>query len=147
MFDILLQQNKSDSRYINKIITLITSLTGELKNQSSLLTPIFVIQPSSSEIVSCNYFTIPVWNRSYFVTDIISITNDLVEIHGKVDVLTSFSNEILELECIIERQESLYNLYLPDGDFRIEGRPSVTSLRFPGGPTRNTLTLIATGGS
>ena len=49
------------------------------------------------------------------------------------DLLMTFKTDILELECIIARQESEYNTYLNDNRLQVINRQDVTTLEFPGG--------------
>ena len=47
------------------------------------------------------------------------VRNNLYEISCHVDVLESYKDSILNLNCRIERQSKEYNLLLPDNDLTI----------------------------
>lgn len=67
-------------------------INGALRDRTSVLNPVVTIK--SNEIPIYNYCYIPMFKRYYFITDIESVNNGLVKIECKVDVLTSFANEI-----------------------------------------------------
>ena len=118
-FNIILQMNKSDYNVLDKSLTNIATVSGRLKDSTSIIDPIILISGDISNYINCNYMTISNFNRSYFINNIISITNSLFEIHAHVDVLTSFKSEIRANNCILSRQENKYNLYLNDGSLKI----------------------------
>lgn len=77
--------------------------------------------------------SIPVFNRSYFITDLVSIRDGLTEIHAHCDVLSSFWDYIKTNDVITHRQENSNNLYLDDGTFKVYQNPSIILKEFPAG--------------
>jgi len=132
-FNIIMQQNNSERNKINKDITNIETLTGNLRATTSIIDPVIVIEGDLSDYVDCNYMTIEEFNRSYFITNIRSLANDLIEITAHVDVLYSFKDEILNNTGIIRRQEEKWNLYVDDAVFRTYQNPVVYTQPFPQG--------------
>lgn len=138
-----LQTNYSDVNVLDKNISNVSSVSGVLKEQTSILNPIIKIQGSLPTGV--NYMTIPDFGRSYFVTDIQSITNDIFEITGKVDVLTTYKNQIRGCTGIVSRQESNWNLFLDDGSFKVYQNEIIKLAVFESGFTLNQFVLAVAG--
>lgn len=135
-FTIKFQTSNSDKRMLDKNITDNFDLTGTLRNECSILNPVILIEKNLGDLATCNYMTIPSFgNRSYFITDIISIRNGLVEVHGHVDVLTTYKDAIRKNTGITYRQETNWNLYLDDGSFKAYQNPRIQLKEFPTGFT------------
>lgn len=145
-FNIVLQTNNSDKNVLDKSLTNIATISGTLKNETSIINPVILISGNLSTYVNCNYMTISTFGRSYFVTDIRSIRNGLIEVSGHVDVLTSYKNQIRENTGIIHRQENLWNLYLNDGAFRVYQNPIVLTKEFSTGFSTPEFVLAVAGG-
>ena len=147
-FTINLQTNNDEKIKIGKYITNVISVSGTLKNQTSIIDPTLIVESTDAvNFLKCNYMTIPSFNRSYFITDIKSVNNKLWEINAHVDVLESFKDEILSNTGIIARQEKEWNLYLDDGAFKSYQNPLVMTKTFPKGFTSQEFILITAGGA
>lgn len=144
-FNIILQTNLSEAHKVDKSLTNLFTATGELKIATSIIDPVVIIQANLPALVNCNYATISSFGRSYFVTNIVSINNALVEIHCHVDVLSSFSGQLKEQSAIIYRQENKWNLYLNDGSFRVYQNPNVLTREFPSGFSTQEFVLAVAG--
>ena len=132
-FTVALQSNASPKNQIDKSVTCVLSVSGTLKEGTSVIDPVILVQAPLSTLVTANYMAISAFGRSYFITDIRSIRNDLVEISGHVDVLSTYAACIRGNNAIIYRQENDWNLYLDDGSFQIYQNPSVLTRPFPSG--------------
>lgn len=132
-FDIILQRNQSEKNALSKVVNELATVTGVLKNETSIVNPTIIIECNVSDFSLCNYMSIPEFDRSYFVTDIRSIKNGLVEFTCHVDVLSSFAPYIRANRAIIEKQENAWNVYLDDGTFRVYQNPMVLTKMFPTG--------------
>ena len=144
-FNIILQQNKSEMNKVLKSITDIMTVSGFLKEETSIIDPVIKIECDLSSVVGCNYLSIPEFGRSYFVNNIRSIRNGLVEFACHVDVLSSFASAIKENTAIVKRQENNWNLYLNDGSFKVYQNPNVLTKAFPSGFTTQELVLAVAG--
>ena len=80
-----------------------------LKDNCSFLAPIIRIK--LAEKPTFNYMKFD--DRYYWITDIISVNNDIWEIHGQVDVLTTFRNHIFNTSAFV-LFDSTPNTQLPD---------------------------------
>lgn len=133
MFDIVLQVNASEKNKLDKSITNIATLTGDLKAGTSIIDPVITFEGDLSNFVTCNYMSIPTFNRSYFVTNIRSVRSNIFEISAHVDVLTTYAAQIRSNMAIVRRQENQWNLYLNDGTFKVYQNPMVLTKEFPSG--------------
>lgn len=133
-FDIHLQLNKSDMKQLNKTVETIDTYSGTLKSDTSIVDPVIMIECDLSQVANANYMTIPAFgNRSYFITNIRSIRNGLVEFSCHCDVLSTYKDSIRQNSAIVRRQENDWNLYLNDGSLKIYHDPLVLTTPFPQG--------------
>lgn len=144
--DITLQINSSEKNKLDKSITDIVTLSGTLREQTSIINPVIVIEGDLSSFVNCNYMTISAFNRSYFINNITSISNNLFEISAHVDVLSTYKSQIRENSAIIARQEKKWNLYLNDGVFKTYQNPHIVTKAFPSGFTQQHFIFSVAGG-
>ena len=132
-FNILLQVSSSEKNKLDKDVTTLATVTGVLKSETSIVNPVITIEGDVSQFATCNYMEIPVFGRKYFVTNIRSIRNNLVEVAAHVDVLSTYAAQIRANTAIVHRQENRWNLYLNDGTFRVYQNPMVLTREFPNG--------------
>lgn len=144
--NITLQINNSEKNRLDKSITDLITLTGTLRDKTSIVDPIIVIEGDLSSYVNCNYLTISAFNRSYFVNNITSLRNDLFEITAHVDVLSTYKSQIRANSAIIARQEKKWNLYLNDGVFKTYQNPFIVTKAFPSGFTEQHFIFSVAGG-
>lgn len=144
-FNIILQVNNSEKNRLTKNITDIITVSGELKSETSIIDPIIMISCDLSAVTTCNYLTISAFGRSYFVNNIRSIRNGLVEFSCHSDVLSSFAQSIRANTGIIKKQAHDWNLYLNDGTFKVYQNPNVLTKAFPSGFTTQEFVLAIAG--
>lgn len=132
MLTVNLMVNSSPVEKIGKSLSSSLSFACSLKDNTSVLNPVIIIK-SSDNIYNFNYMYIQELNRYYFINDIISVNNNIWEIHGHVDVLETYKESILNLNAVIKRQRDLYNLYLNDPDFMTYNYDKLQTLKFKGG--------------
>ena len=126
--NIYLYRNDSEDNKINKNLTLLYTMSGELKEACSIQNPIITFE--ASNLSGVNYLYIEEFDRYYFVNQCTVIRNDLWELSCHVDVLESFKSEILQQTAVIARQESLYNLYQEDEMFKTYSKPILDEIAF-----------------
>lgn len=144
-FNISLQVNNSERERLYKSIDDIFSVSGVLKSDTSIIDPVIIIECNLNAVINCNYMTISAFGRSYFVNNIRSIRNGLVEFSCHCDVLSSFASQIRNNTAIIKRQENDWNLYLNDGSFKVYQNPDVLTKAFPSGFTTQEFVLAIAG--
>ena len=64
-----------------------------LKENTSLNDPVFIMDNVGNLLSSYNYCY--AFNRYYFIDDIVSISNDHVELHCSTDYLATYKDDIL----------------------------------------------------
>lgn len=144
-FNISLMVNSSPKEQLDKNLSTIQTVSGTLKEETSLIDPTIKIQGSVSSFSNCNYMYIPEFNRYYFVTDIRSITNSIFEVSGHVDVLMTYRHRIRDNNAIVRRQANSWNLYLNDGSFKVYQNPIVLTKAFPSGFSHQEFVLAVAG--
>lgn len=124
----------SERNIINKDIRQVQSVNAIIKGDISVETPTLIFDYSGNS-TNINYVMIPEFNRNYFITDILELTGGRYMIRCKSDVLESFKNSILGLQCVIDKQESdvLSNMYYNDGSFISSEKEFIYNKPFPHG--------------
>lgn len=112
------------------------TMNGYLRDQSSAINPVIRIEKTTPPTTGgYNYMYISDFDRYYFITDIVAMREDLWEIHGKVDVLYTYSTDILNSRVIIDKTSDISkaNLYLNDGSFVMDSHKYNEVKQFPTG--------------
>ena len=81
-----------------------------IKNGSSIITPTFLVAGESFDYNYCSFN-----GRYYWITDITSVRNELWEVQCRVDVLSSWKNEILNSKGFVKYSSSDNNQNIKDG--------------------------------
>lgn len=98
------------------------TLSCSLKDTCSFLNPGLII----------NYSSVPKWNyfkfedRYYWITDIVSLKNNLWLISGTIDALATFRSHIKNTQAFV-LYDSTANTELPDSRLAIKTTPTVSS--------------------
>ena len=145
-FGILIQRNNSEKNKLDKNIELLLNLTGDLKEDTSLVDPVIKVYSAAGALATANYMTIDTFGRSYFITDIRSINNEITEVSAHVDVLTTYKSQIRGNRAIIKRQQHSWNLYLNDGSLKVYQNPDVVIKNFPSGFNTMEFVMAVAGG-
>ena len=140
---IKLYKNLSAPNYVDKSLTLVDTLEGNLRSPSSIIDPTFTIERELP--TGFNYVEIPSFNRYYFVTGVSTDGRNLVSIACHVDVLMTFKNEIRGSTAVVKRQENKFNLYLDDGIFKAYQNTKHKIIRLPYGFTDYSYILALAG--
>ena len=117
MATITLYKNSSADNVINKSISEVASYNINIKASCSIMMPTIVLDDSAA--LSCNYAYIDTFQRYYFIKTVDVQPGGLCVLQLKEDVLYTYKDSIKKLTAIISRQENLYNLYLPDSEFKV----------------------------
>lgn len=148
MFDIILYTNTSPRNYLNKALTTLSTISGVLKDETSIVNPTIIIEYQGIP-EEANYLYIAEFGRYYYIEDITSVRNGLIEITCASDPLMSFNTAIKNCSGIIRRAQSAshYNMLLDDGSFRTYANPYIRTVEFPNGFTHATFLLAVAGGA
>lgn len=112
-FRVFLQHNESEPEAITKKTKVIKSVDGTLKAGTSVINPTITIEYDGYP-EGVDYVTIPLFHRCYFVDDIVSYSYNLWTISLRVDVLSSYDEDIRNSNGFVVRSEDLYNEMIKD---------------------------------
>lgn len=111
-FTISLFKTASENNRVVKVLTDEKQLSGELRNQTSVLNPSIRIE-SADNISTYNYAYISEFGRYYYITDIVSVRTNCWVVSLRCDVLMSYKDEIQGLNVILNNtQETGLSNYL-----------------------------------
>lgn len=142
--EITLYNNVSENEKIGKSLTAIATLTGTLKDDTSIIAPEILIEYSTP--VGFNYCYIDTFNRYYYVKDVIVVRNNLLRLVLKVDVLESFKTQLLTQMVVIDKNTSDYELYLPDENMVTLAKTKTDIVNFPSGLLESGEFILITAG-
>lgn len=111
--DIILYNNASDPRKLNKTITAIKTIAVRLKDDTDVMHPVIELD-SANLPPTANYCYIEKFSRYYFINrQGIAVGRDLM-LTLDVDVLMSFKGFINNSTVVAERSSNKFNRYIGD---------------------------------
>ena len=129
---IVLLHNKSEKNVIGKTFTTGTGsrlkIEGKTFFNQSILSPVFIIP--ATEVYTYNYAYVPTLHRYYYITDIVALENNMLEVHMQVDPLQSFKTEIMACKAICSRSEWRNNYLINDGAMMVKQPQIVKTIQF-----------------
>lgn len=125
-FSLNLYQNTAEQERVDKssYLTYIDTLNGVLREECSIINPSILIEYTGT-LPTFNYIHIPIFQRYYYVRNIISVRKNLWRIDCSVDVLMTYNSGIRNLEAYIGRQEFDYNNELIDSQLPCEKQSTI----------------------
>lgn len=111
-------------------------MEGFLLNECSILNPIIEIE-TDVNLSTFNYAVIDDFYRCYFITDITVVSDRFWKLTLKCDVLTTYSEDIRNLQANVLRNSSLMNLMLEDNALNTYSDERVQCINFPNSLTSN----------
>lgn len=130
--NIVLYKNASDNNTIGKSLSGALTLSGALRDESSVISPSFRLT-SASNISQYNYAYIESFGRYYYIKGITVERTGVWTLDLEVDVLESFKTEILSLDATLLRQENEFNLYFSDPEWKVYETEQIVTREFPTG--------------
>ena len=130
-FNIVFMYNNEPMNKINKTPAEKFTLTGELKEESSIVDPVILVE--KDDPLDANYAYIEAFRRYYYIKDITSVRTGLWRVTMHTDVLKTFSEGILNSPCIVAKSSSRFNLYLNDSDYKCTQCDITMTKSFPQG--------------
>lgn len=145
-FTISLFKTASENNRVVKVLTDEKQLSGELRNQTSVLSPKIRIE-SADNIAGYNYCYIPEFGRYYYIADITSVRTRVWEVSMRCDVLMSYKDEIQGLNVILDNtQETGLSNYLTSPNW-VNLVKTKTDIRvFPSGLSKQGEFILITAG-
>lgn len=129
---ITLYNNSSEPNKISKHLTPVsTALSGSLRNESEMVNPVVLIEGNVSSLQNANYARIESFGRYYYITEMKSVRNNIVELHLHTDVLMSFN--ISAVSGVVIEAENVGSDYLQGRQFVRLVKSKTDILPFSGG--------------
>lgn len=144
-FTISLFKTASENNRVVKTLTDEKQLSGELRNQTSVLNPSIRIE-SSDNISTYNYAYISEFGRYYYITDIVSVRTNCWTVSLRCDVIMSYSDQIKAITGVVVRQESNPNKLLVDRLERLQSNKEIDILYYPDAFSKNLQYVLVTAG-
>lgn len=145
-FTISLFKTVSENNRVVKVLTDEKQLSGELRNQTSVLNPNIRIE-SADNISGYNYCYIPEFGRYYYITDIVSERTNIWEVSMRCDVLMSYKDEIQNLNVILNNtQKTGLNNYLASNNWVNLVKTKTDIKAFPSGLSEQGEFILITAG-
>lgn len=102
-----------------------TQVTGSFREPVDVLNPVVRVEDSMSIMTNkYNIAHISELNRWYWITNIIWITEDIAELHLKVDVLSTYKTQIGASTQYVLRADASWNAYLVDNLYPVKSDQS-----------------------
>ena len=148
--------NKAPRNMINKsdlLSNASSSITVRYKETTNKLNPDIII---SKDINVANYNYIKVTINSvdrYYFIESYDMAQQYYILHCHEDVLMTFKSDIMNTECIVTKNKSVYNLYLNDDKMKLYAPTRTLTFKFPSGfrssgsKTANMILTINGGGN
>lgn len=109
-------------------------MSGSLRNESNVLNPTILIEHANP--TGYNYCHIPDFGRYYYITEFKSVRTGIWQLNLSVDVLMSYSTQILNLDVIasdIANGESPSELYVNGEQWASTVKTKTDVINFPNG--------------
>lgn len=113
MTSVILYNNSSDTRYVNKVLNNPVEVEGEYKQIQSLLNGTLTLRLAVG-ILDKNYAKID--KNYYYIDNPQYLRTDLIRYDLRLDVLMSCKEQFLELTGVIKRNSVNYNSYFHDNE-------------------------------
>lgn len=102
------------------------TITNETERTISLVYPCDMLAPTVSikgGKIDANYLT-GLFGRKYWISNQ-TVDKGITYLHCSVDAWASWSSDIYGSEQFVERSETDYNIYLPDGQFPLSNKNEI----------------------
>lgn len=127
----------------------ISSGTVNLKEGHDMINPTFTYRITTSTTVEAlrraNYLHDRTNNRYYFIDQVTVDPTNRFEFKCRMDVLMTYKDQLKALTVTLDRSETIFNGYLPDGEFKSLGYRAIACVKFPQGLTNDSYILMTTG--
>ena len=124
--------------------TIQTNISGEMRHSFNELSPSFEISISPSVLSNANYLYCHDNDKYYFITKTYPNKAFMVaECHE--DVLMTYKEQIMALNCIVARASNKWNLYLQDSGRQTQQNQNTYVFEFPNSLDSLSYILITSG--
>lgn len=88
--------------------------TVQISNPANVENPHFILDIPAGGTFEYNYCYIQKWGRYYFLGEPTYLDGNRLTVSGVCDVLTTYADDIRNLDIIVNRTESVENTKIPD---------------------------------
>lgn len=120
----------NEKNSLTKSFTSNYSLPGNIKEPSSVIDPVILIEANLSMIAGCNYCYIPEFRRYYYINNMKTATNTTCTLSLHVDVLNSFADQIKSCAGYVDRNEDIVSPMLSDAERQKQVNPAISTVPF-----------------
>lgn len=147
MLHITLYNNENSGEVMHKKLNKIADREVAQYNDMAIETPILILSGIDADTLSqLNYVYIEEFDRYYDCLPIL-LSDGNYQLTCEVDPLMSFSDDILRLDAIVNKNQYESNMYYDDGSFKTESRENIQVVNFSSGfNDTGRFILIAAGG-
>lgn len=144
--EVIFYYSQSDDRMINKVLSAGETIQGVMRDECSIMSP--TVRFQSANVLRYNYCYIPELQRYYTVVTNNIVRNGVYDITFDVDVLMSFRGDIMQLQCIVDKQTELANgdEYIDDGSLVCDNIMFNTVYQFTSGFNETPAYVLITAG-
>ena len=128
---LILYNNISDKRKLNKTITQLSTVEIKLKDENEIVNPTVILSAAYLP-PSANYAYIAKLKRYYYINGQRILPGNQLELNMSVDVLMSFKDVINNSVVVARRSGNNYNKMLPDM-IPLQANRNVLYRKFAGG--------------
>lgn len=127
--------NKSPNEAAVKELVNEIAYEGYFRNRTSFMDLEIAIETEDQAALSkFNYCYIEDLGRFYFIKDFKTLNNKLLEISLKIDVLSTYWEQIQGNNALIEKNELQYNLYIKDPEIPLQQNTDYARYVFTNSP-------------
>ena len=130
MITIELGISTDDKNKLHKNPTMMYEFEGVVKEPSSVIDPVILIEAPLKRIAQMNYCRISAFNRWYYITNIKSATNTTCTIHCHADVLYSNVEALEGCTGYVDRNEDIVSIMLSDNEKARQVNPAISTIPF-----------------
>lgn len=130
---IKLYKYHGDNRKIEKSLDLVQTISNATVVETmDIINPVIILEVDQTfaSVISFNYIYIQDLKRYYYVNNIEIMSNGYIKIQCHVDVLKTYSNDILGSTQYIKRQQHKCTVQLADSEYNIKSNRNLTIKNF-----------------
>lgn len=131
--ELRLYYTSDDRRVVQKVLHPVLVTDCSVYGMSDIYTPTLLVD-YNSVIYTANMFEIRLFNRTYFLNNVVVDAGGRMIITGEIDVLETYSQEIKSLNCTVVRNENTDYTNLVDPLITFTPKRNVKYFQFPNTP-------------
>ena len=130
---IKLYKYHGDNRKVEKSLDLVQTISNATVVESmDIINPVIILEVDQTfaSVISFNYIYIQDLKRYYYVNNIEIMSNGYIKIQCHVDVLKTYSKDILGSTQYVKRQQHKCTVQLADSEYNIKSNRNLTIKNF-----------------